>query len=137
MSEGPVAGEERAVREAVDRIVAAFADNRVDDYFAAFHPNATFVFHTEDRRLESAEDYRTRLESWMRDDGFRVLRCRTFDTRVQLWNGAAVVSHTVETNLSLRGAETTGLERETIVLVRQDDGRWLAVHEHLSPFTTG
>jgi ketosteroid isomerase-like protein len=30
------------------------------------------------------------------------------------------------------GATSVLHERETIVFHRQDDGRWLAVHEHLS-----
>ena len=34
----------RQVLEAADRLVAAFGEGRVDDYFACFHPQATFIF---------------------------------------------------------------------------------------------
>ncbi len=123
--------------DAVSRLVDAFGRGRLDDYFAAFHPECTFVFHTTDRRLLSVADYRALWEEWVREDGLEVLDCRTSDTLVQLLGDVAVVTHTVETRVRARGQESTLHERETIVLARQDDGRWLGVHEHLSPFQSG
>ncbi len=125
---------ERAVRETVDRVVAAFGEGRMDEYFSAFHPDCTFVFHTTDRRLESVAEYRALWDRWVEEDGFEVLDCRTSDTRVQLWRDVAVVTHSVETRQRSSGEEATLHERETIVLARQGDGRWLGVHEHLSPW---
>jgi hypothetical protein len=46
-------GTARQVLEAADRLVTAFGEGRVDDYFACFHPEATFIFYTTGRLLES------------------------------------------------------------------------------------
>jgi hypothetical protein len=51
-------GTARQVLEAADRLVAAFGEGRVEDYFACFHPEATFIFYTTDRRLESTMEWR-------------------------------------------------------------------------------
>jgi ketosteroid isomerase-like protein len=126
--------DESEVREAVERLVAAFGEGRLDDYFSAFHPDSSFVFYTADQRLESVADYRALWERWVKEDGFAVLDCRTSDTRVQLWGDVAVVSYSVRTSVRSRGQESVVDERETIVLARQADGRWLGVHEHLSPY---
>ena len=46
----------------------------------------------------------------------------------------AIFSHDVATRLRIQGTESLNHERETIVFRReQQQGRWLAVHEHLSP----
>jgi ketosteroid isomerase-like protein len=124
---------ERDVRRAVDRLVAAFAEGRLDDYFGGFHPESTFVFHSTDRRLESVEEYRALWRRWVEEDGFVVLDCRTSDTRVQMFGDLAVVSHAVTTRIRTRGGDEDLRERETIVLARQRGGAWLGVHEHLSP----
>lgn len=62
-----------------------------------------------------------------------MLRCRTGNTSVQLWGEVAVVTHDVDTRVRTNEGEEDLTERETIVLARQTDGRWLGVHEHLSP----
>jgi uncharacterized protein (TIGR02246 family) len=121
------------VRAAVDAIVSAFGEGRLDDYFGAFHPDCSFVFYTTDRRLESVEEYRRLWDEWVRDDGFEVVSCSTSGTRIQRWGDAAVVTHAVRTRVRTNDGEQDLDERETIVLVRQPDGRWLGVHEHLSP----
>ena len=124
---------EREVAAAAAAIVAAFADSRTDDYFAAFTPEATFVFHTTARRLESVEEYREQWQAWESEDGFRVLGCVSSNQRVQLLaEGAAVFVHDVETRVRAGGVEETQRERETIVFTRREH-RWLAIHEHLSP----
>jgi ketosteroid isomerase-like protein len=124
----------RQVLEAADRLVSAFGEGRVDDYFACFHPQATFVFYTAERRLESAAEWRELWDYLEREEGFEVLECLSTERRVQELGDVAVFTHDVETRVStLAGGEETLRERETIVFARQDGGRWLAVHEHLSP----
>jgi len=121
------------VRAAAAAIVAAYGAHRTDDYFKAFHPEATFVFHTSPERLESRAAFREAWGAWEREDGFRVLRCVSSDQLVQLFGDVAVFTHRLETRLHTNAGEETVLERETIVFSRQADGSWLAVHEHLSP----
>lgn len=124
---------EGQVREAVARLVSAFGEGRLEDYFGSFHPDCSFVFHTTEQRLGSVEEYRALWRRWVREDGFVVLGCRTSDTSVQLWGEVAVVTHDVDTRVRTNDGEEDLSERETIVLASQIDGRWLAVHEHLSP----
>jgi ketosteroid isomerase-like protein len=124
----------RQVLEAADRLVSAFGEGRVDDYFACFHPRATFVFYTAERRLESTAEWRELWDWLVREEGFEVLECSSSGRRVQELGDAAVFTHDVETRVStFAGGEEILRERETIVFVRQDEGSWLAVHEHLSP----
>ena len=125
--------DEQDVLRAVAAIVSAFGDGRLDDYFSGFHPDCSFVFYTSERRLESVADYRALWDRWIAEDGFEVRSCRSWDARVQVWGDAAVVTHDVETRVQSRSSEDVLHERETIVFVRQAGGRWLAVHEHLSP----
>ncbi len=128
---------ERQVLQAADRLVAAFGGGRVDDYFACFHPEATFVFYTTDHRLESSAAWRELWDTLEREEDFRVLECHSSARRVQHLGESAIFTHDVETRVSTRAGEETLRERETIVFARQTDGGWLAVHEHLSPATQG
>ena len=121
------------VRKAAADLVAAFGEGRLEDYFGCFAPDATFVFYTTPVRLMSVEEYRSLWERWVAEDGFRVVSCRTFDTNVQLLGEVAILTHSVETQISTNDGEDSVRERETIVLARGVDGRWLGVHEHLSP----
>jgi len=125
------------VRDAVARLVAAFGEGRLDDYFSCFAPDATFVFYTTPERLMSVDAYRSLWGRWVRDDGFRVVACRTSATTVQMFGEIGVVSHDVETTIATNDGEDTLNERETIVMARQPDGGWLGVHEHLSPMPDG
>jgi ketosteroid isomerase-like protein len=129
-------GTARQVLEAADGLVTAFGEGRVDDYFAYFHPEATFIFYTSDRRLESTAEWRLTWNRLVREDDFRVLECFSRERRVQDLGDSAVFTHDVETLISTRCGEETLHERETIVFARQEDGGWLAVHEHLSPATS-
>jgi ketosteroid isomerase-like protein len=124
---------ERELKDAAERLVAAFGEGRLDDYLACFHPGSSFVFYTTGRRLESVADYRREWSRWMAESGLEILGCRTSDTRIQMWGSTGVLTHSVETRQRTEGEEGTVHERETIVFVRQPDGRWLGVHEHLSP----
>ena len=113
--------------------VRAFGEHDTADYFAAFHPAATFVFHTTDRLLGSRQEYEAEWAAW-EADGFRVLSCVSSEQQVDVWGDVAVLTHRVRTEV--RPAEDAGAEvqheRETIVFRREPDGRWLGVHEHLS-----
>jgi ketosteroid isomerase-like protein len=124
-------GHRAEVLRAAAVLVAAFGEHRTADYFAAFAPEATFVFHDAPAPLPDRAAYEAEWAAW-EADGFRVEGCETSDTAVQLVApGVAVLTHAVRTTLA--GAEEPTTERETIVFRREDDGRWLAVHEHLSP----
>ena len=125
------------VRRAAAALVSAFGSGDLDGYFACFADDATFLFHTTDRLLTSTEDYRREWARWMSEDGFRVLDCATEDTVVQMLEDTAVLTHRVRTTVATHEGESVLHERETIVFARRDDGRWLAVHEHLSPAPGG
>jgi ketosteroid isomerase-like protein len=121
------------VLAAAAQLVAAFAEGRVDDYFACFADDATFVFHTTPERLESRAAYRALWARWEAEDGFRVLSCTSSNQLVTpLGDDAAVFVHDVATRVATTAGEEDLRERETIVFARRQ-GRWLAVHEHLSP----
>jgi ketosteroid isomerase-like protein len=122
----------RHVAAAAEHLVAAFAEGRVDDYFACFADDATFVFHTTPERLESREAYRSLWGRWETDDGFRVLSCASSNQLVTpLGDDVAVFVHDVATRVTTSAGDEHLRERETIVFARRQ-GRWLAVHEHLS-----
>jgi ketosteroid isomerase-like protein len=122
-----------AVKAAADAIVAAYGAHRTEDYFRCFHPDATFVFYSSPERLTSRAAFREEWERWTREDGFRVLQCQSWNQLVQDFGDIAVFSHSLKTVTRFNSGEETSLERETIVFQRQQDGTWLAVHEHLSP----
>ena len=124
---------EEDVRRAADALVSAFGRGDLDAYFACFADDATFLFHTTDRLLTSTEEYRQEWARWAAEDGFRVLGCTTTDTFIQVVGGTAVLTHRVRTTVATNDGRSELHERETIVFARQEDGRWLAVHEHLSP----
>jgi ketosteroid isomerase-like protein len=128
-----MSGPEAEVLAAAAALVDAFGSGRVQEYFACFAPEATFVFHSEPARLGSREEYRTLWEGWEREDGFRVLECTSSGASVLVVApDVAVFTHDVDTQVSTNAGSDRMAERETIVFARRD-GRWLAVHEHLSP----
>ncbi|MGQ1839216.1 YybH family protein [Kocuria turfanensis] len=128
----PAALTEDDVVRAAGALVAAFAATDTEAYFAAFAEDATFVFHTEPRRLEDRAAYEALWRSWL-DAGWRVLECRSTAARVQVLGSVGVFTHDVRTTVRTpEGPETTH-EQETIVFARRDSGSLLAVHEHLSP----
>jgi ketosteroid isomerase-like protein len=118
-----------AMQAAVD-VIAAFGSHDTARYFAGFAPEATFLFHAEPELLPSRAAYEALWAGWERD-GFRVLSCRSLNPRLDLiTDDVAVFTHAVRTRLA--GVEEEQRERETIILRRGADGRWLGVHEHLS-----
>ena len=121
------------VQDAADRLVAAFAATDTEAYFAAFSPQATFIFHPEAQRLGSRSAYRTLWDSWLAG-GWRVLECRSSEQDIQLLGATAVFSHRVATTVQIdrSGGRDTSDERETIIFSRGPDGGIVCVHEHLS-----
>jgi ketosteroid isomerase-like protein len=123
---------EDEVRRAAAALVSAFGSGDVEAYFACFAEDATFLFHTTARLLTSTEEYRQEWARWAAEDGFRVLDCSTEDTVIQLVGDTAVLTHRVHTTVATHEGPERLRERETIVFTRRG-GRWLAIHEHLSP----
>ncbi len=126
---------EQQVLAAADALIDAFGRHDREAYFAAFAPEASFVFHHVDTPLHSRAAYAARWQEWERDDGFAVLGCESRERTVQLAGaGAAIFTHAVRTTLRTHAGQDVLDERETIVFARSGDGEcWLAVHEHLSP----
>lgn len=117
-------------RAAADAIIAAFGSHDTQRYFAGFAPEASFLFHNVDRRLDSRADYEQLWAQW-EAEGFRVQGCRSSDQALtRVGDDVVVFTHRVRTTIA--GELDEQRERETIVLRRGADGRWLAVHEHLS-----
>jgi len=129
----PEMSDRDEVLVAAATLVDAFGQGRLEDYFATFAPEATFVFHATPQRLESTVEYRALWAQWIAQDDLRILGCRSTNPLVQLLGDVAVFAHDVDTHLATRAGEEHLANRETIVFARQASGRWLAVHEHLSP----
>ncbi|MFN3500719.1 MAG: YybH family protein [Allorhizobium sp.] len=122
-----------AVLSAADALVAAFGRHDTKAYFDAFAPSATFIFYNLDRTLVDRAAYEAEWALWESRDGFFVKACRSTDRSLYIVGDVAIFTHSVETDLVIGGKSITNHERETIVFVHQPDGRWLAIHEHLSP----
>lgn len=119
------------VAAAADSLLAAFGSHDRDAYFAAFSPEATFLFYPSPALLETRAAYEQEWAMW-EADGFHVEACSAIDRRIDfLTPDVAVLTHRVRTRLA--GVDAEQRERETIVFHRDTSGRWLAVHEHLSP----
>ena len=82
--------------EAASDIVRGLRRNRRQRYFAAFAPDATFVFHTEPARLDDRATYEPSGPSWV-DGGWRVTSCTSSDQLAEPFPGGAVFSHSVDT----------------------------------------
>lgn len=120
------------VSNAAENIVSAFGNHDPGRYFSYFSPSATFIFYTTDRRLNSRKDYEMEWLKW-EADGFRVLSASSHDPLIQFSHNetVAIFTHSVRTKLNTGTEIVTTGERETIVFELQE-GRWLAIHEHLS-----
>ena len=123
--------DQTAVAGAADRLVAAFGRHDTDAYFAAFAPDATFIFHNHPEVLANRAAYRALWQDWESSLGFRVLDCKSSARDIKVYGDTAIFTHRVETRAMFGGEAVTSHERETIVF-RRDGGQWLAVHEHLS-----
>jgi len=123
--------ERDAVLQAAADLVTAFAQNDREAYFGAFSADATFVFYTLQQPLLSRDAYQALWDSW-RLEGFEVLSCTSSNAHVSLQGDVAIFIHDVATELRMQGEQSFSQERETIVFRREQQGRWLACHEHLS-----
>jgi ketosteroid isomerase-like protein len=127
---------EADVLAAAAAIVDDFGHHRTAAYFSGFAEDATFVFYTHTEILRSRAEYEALWSSWESDDGFSVHGCTsTSGVATLITDSSAVFTHLVESSVEFAGEVSTIHERETIVFALRD-GRWLAVHEHLSPATT-
>ena len=117
------------VRDAYDRLMAAFARADTDRYFDCFDAAASFVFPGEPL-LDSRAEYREAWQRWERE-GLRFTDVRADDVRVRVLGSTAIVTHRIETTMTMNEEESVDRERESIVFSKIG-GRWLAVHEHLS-----
>lgn len=118
------------VRQAYEQLMNSFSSGDSDEYFACFHQDASFVFPDEPL-LEPRSTYRSAWSRWQRE-GVRFTDVVADDVRVRVFGDTAVVTHRIATTVNVRGKTTVDRERESIIFARLA-GRWLAVHEHLSP----
>ncbi|MCJ8203334.1 nuclear transport factor 2 family protein [Pseudomonas sp. RGM2987] len=131
------------VLKAAAELVAAFARNDRDAYFGAFTADASFVFYTLEQPLLSRDAYQALWERWRSEDGFEVLSCTSSNAFVSLQGDVAIFIHDVATELRMQGERHVSQERETILFRKQESrtqeqqGRWLACHEHLSAMPEG
>jgi uncharacterized protein (TIGR02246 family) len=119
------------IRAAAERLMEAFSTGDEDGYFGCFHPDATFLFHGVEP-IDSRDEYRALVRRWKDEHGFRVLSATSHDPDVRVFDDTAILIHGVTTVQMWDGEESTLHERESIVFQRQGEGRWLAIHEHLS-----
>ena len=121
------------VMKAAQDLVAFFGANLVKQYFACFSPDADFIFYTHTERLTSRSAYEELWKTWELENGFKVIGCQSSSQNVKILDSNnAVFTHNVTTQVSTNDGIDSILERETIIF-SLIDGRWLAVHEHLSP----
>lgn len=131
------------VLKAAADLVSAFARNDRAAYFGAFTADASFVFYTLPQPLLSRDAYQALWDSWRQDEGFEVLSCSSSNAVVSLQGDVAIFIHDVATELRMNGEQFFSQERETIVFKRQgtseqqEQGLWLACHEHLSAMPEG
>ena len=120
------------VRAAADRLMEAFSTGDEQGYFDCFHPDATFLVPRRGSRSVLGPEYRALARTWKDEHGFRVLSSTSHDADIRVFEDTAILTHRVTTTQLWDGEETALHERESIVYQRQDDGAWLAIHEHLS-----
>jgi ketosteroid isomerase-like protein len=124
---------EGEVREAYERLVAAFREGRWDDKFACFAEEATVI--DGGRWFGSLHEYRAEWNRWAAEhDALPVpVSVATRVMKLQMLGQAAVLTHSIDSRERTATGDETVHEVETIVFGRQSDGRWLVVHQHLSP----
>ncbi|VFT11052.1 ketosteroid isomerase [Pseudomonas aeruginosa] len=122
------------VLEAARRLVAAFARNDAEAYFAAFSEDASFIFHNWPQPLRSRAAYRKLLGALatrgrLRSAGVRIQQYLRQPAR----RPGDLQPRCRHPGCASRGTESLNRERETILFrLEQQEGRWLACHEHLS-----
>jgi ketosteroid isomerase-like protein len=124
---------ESEVREAYEGLVAAFREGRWAEKFTYFAEEATVV--DGGRWFGSLDEYRTAWNRWAsQHDTLPVpLSVDTRVMKIQMLGDVAVLTHSIESREQTGTGEETAHEVETIVFGKQPDGRWLIVHQHISP----
>ena len=113
-------------------LIDAFEANDRDAYFGFFAPEASFIFHNTGHVMENRAAYEAEYDAWVQEAGFEVLECTSSRQKVQIHGKLAVFTHQLFTRVAMQGEEVAVAERESIIFHHQD-GKWIAVHEHLSP----
>lgn len=121
------------VREAYERLLSAFERSDTEEYFDCFHEEASFVFPGEPV-MNSRATYRSTWLRWERE-GLRFTDVVTDHVVIRVIGATALVTHRIRTTVVTGRESSVDRERETIVF-SHIGGRWLAVHEHLSPEET-
>ncbi|MBC7518195.1 MAG: nuclear transport factor 2 family protein [Microbacteriaceae bacterium] len=104
---------------------------RWEAFLDGYRADASLVCYGVTGRIESRDEFRLILETWVRDHNFTISSARSTDRRVQFVGTAAVFTHILETQFHFDGVHDRKFERETLVF-EQVDGSWLCAHEHLS-----
>ena len=112
-------------------LIAAFARNDREKYFSYFAPDASFIFYSVSRLLESRAAYEEEWAGWIENAGFHVEECVSMNQKVKIYGDVAVFTHETRTRVSTNDGEHVYNERETIIFHKME-GKWLGVHEHLS-----
>jgi hypothetical protein len=114
-------------------LIECYGQNDTHAYLACFALNATFDFYFLGEMLMSRIAWTVELVH-LESKGVRVLSCTSSHQHVRILSSTVALFHhdvvTVETSPD-KGEETLS-ERETIIFVLGESGRWLAVHEHLT-----
>lgn len=119
------------VRSAVRDLVAALDRYDTNAMLAAMAPDVTFVLASEAAPLRSREELREVIAQWLAT-GPAVEACHAWDLEIRE-HGGGLATVTQMLSLHLTGVASPVRQRETLVLARGDDGRWLVVHGHRSP----
>jgi ketosteroid isomerase-like protein len=121
------------VKKTAAELVGHFGASRVREYFECFSESADFIFYTHSERLTSRKAYEDLWKTWETEMNFKVLSCESTGQNIRIVaNSIAIFTHNVSTKISTNDGTDTVLERETIIF-ELIDGRWIAIHEHLSP----
>jgi len=121
------------VKKTAADLIGHFGSARVKEYFECFSQSADFIFYTHTERLKSRKAYEVLWKTWEAEMNFKVLLCTSTNQDIKLvGNVVAIFTHDVSTDISTNDGLYTVAERETIVF-ELVDGKWIAIHEHLSP----
>ena len=121
-----------AVLGTYERLVASFREGRWDEKFTYFADAATIV--DGGHWFGSLAEYRSAWNRWaeQHDELPVPASVETNVLQLQMFGDVAVITHGIESR-ERTDADETEREIETIVFVKQLDGRWLIVHQHIAP----
>lgn len=119
------------VRTAVRDLVAALDRYDTDAMLAVMAPDVTFVLASEAAPVRSRAELRVIVEEWSAT-GPAVEACHAWDLEIRELSPDVAMA-TQMLSFHLAGVPSPVRQRETLVLSRGDDGRWLVVHGHRSP----